>query len=1023
MRLITGLVLALLLVAGQGGTAQATPDQLAQSTLDRAAASLAVEKATLAPKETLRVSFTASKTYPHDTFVFIVPSGTPHGSLKTLWEHDVAWQRLEKRTGGVLEFTAPTAEGAYDLRMAESAEGTELASISVTVRVDRDAASLSLPKPVFAPQEAMPVTFSASATYPHDSFVFIVPHGTPDEGTKALWNHDLAWQRLERRADGVLEFNAPTAEGTYDLRMAETSNDVVLTVLTVTVAVDREAASLTVPKPVFAPQEAMPVTFTASETYPHDSFVFIVPHGTPDEGTKALWNHDLAWQRLERRAGGVLAFTAPKAEGTYDLRMAETSNDVVLTVLTFTVAVDREAASLTVPKPVFAPQEPMPVTFTASETYPHDSFVFIVPHGTPDEGTKALWNHDLAWQRLERRAGGVLAFTAPKAEGTYDLRMAETSNDVVLTVLTFTVAVDRAAASLSLPQSVYSPQEAMPVAFTASETYPHDTFVFLVPHAAPHEGTRALWNHDLAWQRLERRADGVLAFTAPKAEGTYELRMAETSNNKELVSVTFRVAEAGAGGGPVSARGDSSAHDGLNPPISVSGTDNATGTPGQTAAGGPSKDPLLDNWNSSGCGFTDTSSFTLNRDQRVRKLVIWYSWKPGEETVDYQLSGPGKTHVGRFSKGSCHPYQTQWCRGEDTPGLGLAAGDYTIRVANKRLCQNAGSGGNGFAQVFTEETADVAGSGWRVNLGEVEVSGDIIATTPPGDGLTSYYIAPPVFHGDWTGARALVLEKKSSGGNYYSSGAGANGDVILSGPNGTARYLFEPDHSGAWTAYRVPLDGMGWTLDGGATSLAAVLSAVTDFRIRAEYGYGDDTSAIRGVMLDNQGPVASPGDGGAAGYAGVWDSSEGRMTLTASGNRVSGTYTQDNGAIVGTVTGMRFDGVWIENGSNRRCDTAKDGRHHWGRLVFDRTGDTLTGQWSYCDEELGSSWTATRVGPVPGATADPGSDTADSDTADSDTADPDEDEDEKPDLTIREDLDVSGLIQQIEAIMAEEEGQ
>ena len=35
----------------------------------------------------------------------------------------------------------------------------------------------------------------------------------------------------------------------------------------------------------------------------------------------------------------------------------------------------------------------------------------------------------------------------------------------------------------------------------------------------------------------------------------------------------------------------------------------------------------------------------------------------------------------------------------------------------------------------------------------------------------------------------------------------------------------------------------------------------------------------------------------------------------------------------------------------------------------------------------------------------------------------DGDEDEKPDLTIREDLDVSGLIQQIEAIMAEEEGQ
>lgn len=141
------------------------------------------------------------------------------------------------------------------------------------------------------------------------------------------------------------------------------------------------------------------------------------------------------------------------------------------------------------------------------------------------------------------------------------------------------------------------------------------------------------------------------------------------------------------------------------------------------------------------------------------------------------------------------------------------------------------------------------------------------------------------------------------------------------------------------------------------------------------------------------------------------------MTLTASGNRVSGTYTQDNGAITGTVTGARFDGYWIEDGSGRRCDTARDGRHHWGRLVFDRDGDTLTGQWSYCDDAPSSRWTATRVGPLP-AGQDPA---ASIEVEIEDDEKPDEPE--KPDLTIREDLDVSGLIRQIEAIMAEEEGQ
>jgi hypothetical protein len=1037
MRLVMGLMLALALV--QGAATQALADQLAQSTLDRGAASLAVEKATVAPKETLRVSFTASETYPHDTFVMIVPSGTPHGSLKTLWEHDLSWQRLERRTGGVLEFTAPTAEGTYDLRMAESAEDTELASIRFTVRVDREAASLSVPKPVFAPKETMPVTFTASKTYPHDSFVFIVPHDAPHEGTKALWNHDLTWQRLERRTDGVLEFTAPTAEGTYDLRMGETSNDAVLTVLTFTVAVDREAASLSLPKTVFAPQEAMPVAFTASKTYPHDTFVFIVPHDAPDEGTAALWEHDIAWKRLERRADGELAFTAPKAEGTYDLRMGETSNDAVLTVLTFTVAVDRAAASLSLPKTVFAPQEPMPVAFTASATYPHDSFVFLVPHAAPHEGTQALWDHDIAWKRLERRAEGTLAFTAPKAEGAYDLRMAETSNDVELLSVSFTVAVDSAAASLSLPQGVFAPGGSVPVTFTASKTYPHDTFIFLVPHGAPHEGTQALWDHDLSWKRLERRADGAFGFTAPKDPGAYDLRMAETSNNKELVSVTFRVAEGGAGGGAVSARGDASAHDGDNPPVSVTGGRGPDpAAPAQIAAStGAERQqvfnaPMIDGhrldiclrWGEA-CGEPAADAFCVrNGFERASGFV---------PDPDIGARAPTKVlSTGQVCNESfCDGFQSITCQGG---GVAVAAGAdcsrqketyaqaarnwhasgrddayrRTMLLARKAFedCQaNAGA---------AAADSDASGaSGWRVNLGEIEVSGSTISTDPPGEGKTSYYIAPASFHGDWTGARALVLEKQSSGGSYYASGAGAVGDVILSGPNGTARYRFAEDHSGEWKAFRVPLDGTGWSLDEGTASLAAVLSNVTDFRIRAEYGDGPDTSAIRGVMLDNEGPAAPDG---AAAYAGIWDSSEGRMTLTAAGDRISGTYAQDNGAIIGTVTGMRFDGFWIEDGSGRRCDTAKDGRHHWGRLVFERTGDTLNGQWSYCDDAPSSSWTATRVGPLPA-----GQDPATSIEVEIED-DEKPDEPEKPDLTIREDLDVSGLIQQIEAIMAEEEG-
>jgi hypothetical protein len=252
----------------------------------------------------------------------------------------------------------------------------------------------------------------------------------------------------------------------------------------------------------------------------------------------------------------------------------------------------------------------------------------------------------------------------------------------------------------------------------------------------PHGDFAVLDQHDIAYHRLDNATEGSREFRAPPEPGDYTLRMAETTNNRELVSVPFRVSETR----PADVK-----------PVSARGAPSPMGTAPPTSA-------------------------------------------PASAPTSVQTPAPS------------------------------------------------------------------ADSGWRVDIGTLDVSGGEISTVAPGDGLTSYYIAPPVFHGDWTGARALVLEKKSSGGTYYAEGYGANGDVVLSGPNGTARFWFEADHSGDWKTFHVPLDGEGWRLDDGTASLAAVLSAVTDMRIRAEYGVGEDTSALRGVMLDAEGPVPPPTD-------------------------------------------------------------------------------------------------------------------------------------------------------------------
>lgn len=140
-------------------------------------------------------------------------------------------------------------------------------------------------------------------------------------------------------------------------------------------------------------------------------------------------------------------------------------------------------------------------------------------------------------------------------------------------------------------------------------------------------------------------------------------------------------------------------------------------------------------------------------------------------------------------------------------------------------------------------------AGWSVSHGELEMRDGGLYHAAPGDSATSYFAASPVFLGDWRGHAALVLEKRSWGGEYFADGYGARGDIVLSNGDMTATYMLPAQHSGDWTTYEVPLSGAGWTLGGGASRLTDVLVNVTGFEIRAEYGVGEDYTQIRGVAL------------------------------------------------------------------------------------------------------------------------------------------------------------------------------
>lgn len=121
-------------------------------------------------------------------------------------------------------------------------------------------------------------------------------------------------------------------------------------------------------------------------------------------------------------------------------------------------------------------------------------------------------------------------------------------------------------------------------------------------------------------------------------------------------------------------------------------------------------------------------------------------------------------------------------------------------------------------------------------------------------------------------------------------------------------------------------------------------------------------------------PVAEASNAFPAQVGGRWKTSEGELTLEQTGQQVGGHYSKDGGEIVGVIDGNVLEGWWIENASGQRCATARNGRHHWGRVRWTFEGDRFTGAWSYCDKPVpdsGHRWTGERIGLAPAAAGAP----------------------------------------------------
>ncbi len=112
-------------------------------------------------------------------------------------------------------------------------------------------------------------------------------------------------------------------------------------------------------------------------------------------------------------------------------------------------------------------------------------------------------------------------------------------------------------------------------------------------------------------------------------------------------------------------------------------------------------------------------------------------------------------------------------------------------------------------------------------------------------------------------------------------------------------------------------------------------------------------------------PPERTDDEAAINILGIWETSEGLMELQQEGETVVGIYG-GTAKIEGAFTSDTvFEGHWIEEQSDRSCDSTKQESTHWGKIRFEfetPARDTFTGTWSYCDDAPATTgWDGTRV--------------------------------------------------------------
>jgi hypothetical protein len=192
-------------------------------------------------------------------------------------------------------------------------------------------------------------------------------------------------------------------------------------------------------------------------------------------------------------------------------------------------------------KTQFAPSEEIKIKFTSEGKFGPNAWIGLIPSSTPHGDESKNDEFDVAYQYFTGTVGELI-FTAPLEPGDYDFRMNTTDqNGIEVTSVSFKVVSKKMDVSLKTDKTEYTSGENIVISFTAPYEITEKGWIGLIPSATAHGSEATNDGADVAWEYLSKRTSGTMTMRAPEQKGSYDVRMNDTDDGKEVASVTVKV--------------------------------------------------------------------------------------------------------------------------------------------------------------------------------------------------------------------------------------------------------------------------------------------------------------------------------------------------------------------------------------------------------------------------------------------------------------------------------------------------